>query len=140
MPKHWSPVSSSHFGADADRGASAAAMPTMCPACRSLSIATTARKPDANAYWRCSGCGEIWNAAERETGEGLACNANLPSCSLARRGSMTIVPVSPADEERRLRLLTEVVLPRWVGRCGPDCVDAWNNHLAPVLGIRVAAE
>jgi hypothetical protein len=28
-----------------------------------------------------------------------------------------------------------VVLPRWVGRCGPDCVDAWNNNLAPLTGI-----
>jgi hypothetical protein len=66
----------------------------------------------------------------------LACNAGQPACSLARRGTMTIVPVSDADAERRRRLLTEVVLPRWVGRCGPDCVDAWNNNLAPLTGIR----
>jgi TRAP-type C4-dicarboxylate transport system substrate-binding protein len=79
---------------------------------------------------------EIWEAADRETGEGLACNAGQPACSLARRGTMTIVPVSDADAERRRRLLTEVVLPRWVGRCGPDCVDAWNNNLAPLTGIR----
>lgn len=79
---------------------------------------------------------EIWQAADRETGEGLACNAGLPTCSSARRGSMTIVPVSAADTERRARLLTEVVLPRWVSRCGPDCVDAWNNNLQPVFGVR----
>ncbi len=84
--------------------------------------------------------GQIWDAADRETGEGLACNAGLPSCSLPRRGSMTIAPVSPADTERRRRLLTEGVLPRWVGRCGPDCVDAWNTHLAPLFGIEAHAE
>ena len=78
---------------------------------------------------------EIWLAADRETGEGLACNAGQAGCSLARRGSMTIVPVSAADEERRRRLLTDVVLPRWVQRCGQDCVTAWNAHLAPVFGI-----
>jgi TRAP-type C4-dicarboxylate transport system substrate-binding protein len=78
---------------------------------------------------------QIWQAADRETGEGLACNAGQPACSLARRGTMTIVPVSDADAERRRRLLTEVVLPRWVGRCGSDCVDAWNNNLAPLTGI-----
>ena len=79
---------------------------------------------------------EIWQAADRETGEGLDCLAGRPECTLARRGSMTIVPVSAADDERRRRLLTEVVLPRWVGRCGPDCVTAWNERLAPIFGIR----
>jgi TRAP-type C4-dicarboxylate transport system substrate-binding protein len=78
---------------------------------------------------------DVWRAADRETGEGLACNAGLPSCGMARRGQMTIVPVTQADDERRRRLLTEVVLPRWVGRCGADCVAAWNDNLAPVLGI-----
>ncbi|WP_372617454.1 TRAP transporter substrate-binding protein [Falsiroseomonas sp.] len=82
----------------------------------------------------------IWNAADRETGEGLACNAGRPDCSLARRGNMTIVPVSAADDERRRRLLTEVVLPRWVGRCGPDCAEAWNTRLAPLFGIRAEAD
>jgi TRAP-type C4-dicarboxylate transport system substrate-binding protein len=79
---------------------------------------------------------EIWEAADRETGEGLACLAGQPSCPNARRGNMTVVPVSPADAERRRRLLTDVVLPRWVSRCGLDCVDAWNTNLAPVFGIQ----
>lgn len=83
---------------------------------------------------------EIWNAADRETGDGLSCNAGQPACSTGRRGSMTVVPVTAADDERRRRLLTEVVLPRWVNRCGMDCVDAWNEHLAPVLGIRARSE
>lgn len=84
--------------------------------------------------------GEIWNAADRETGEGLACNAGQPACAAGRRGSMTVVPVSTSDDERRRRLLTEVVLPRWVSRCGPDCVDAWNERLAPVFGIQARSE
>jgi TRAP-type C4-dicarboxylate transport system substrate-binding protein len=83
---------------------------------------------------------QIWAAADRETGEGLACNAGLPTCTAGRRGNMTVVPVSPADDERRRQLLTEVVLPRWVNRCGTDCVEAWNEHLAPVLGIQARPE
>lgn len=83
---------------------------------------------------------QIWAAADRETGEGLACNAGLPGCTAGRRGNMTVVPVSAADDERRRRLLTEVVLPRWVNRCGMDCVEAWNDYLAPVLGIRARPE
>lgn len=42
--------------------------PIACPACRSSSISTTARNPDANAYWRCGRCGEVWNASRREAG------------------------------------------------------------------------
>jgi TRAP-type C4-dicarboxylate transport system substrate-binding protein len=78
----------------------------------------------------------IWQAAARETGEGLACNAGRPACPPAmRRGAMTLVPVSPEDEARRQDLLVETVLPRWIGRCGEDCVEAWNRHLAPVVGV-----
>lgn len=78
---------------------------------------------------------QIWDAAEVETGEGIACNAGLPACTAGRRGSMTIVPVSQADQERRIRLLTETVLPGWVRRCGEPCVEAWNDRLAPELGV-----
>jgi len=83
---------------------------------------------------------EIWAAADRETGEGLACNAGMPACSTGARGNMTVVAVTAADDDRRRRLLTEVVLPRWVSRCGPDCVDAWNQNLAPVFGIQARSE
>lgn len=79
---------------------------------------------------------DIWEAAERETGEGTACNAGRESCPPAQRGAMTIVPVSQADQARRLRLLTETVLPGWVRRCGDPCVEAWNTRLAPALGVR----
>ena len=53
-----------------DRSPVTASTPTVCPACRSAEIATTARKPDEHAYWRCSGCGEIWNAARRAASSG----------------------------------------------------------------------
>jgi transposase-like protein len=43
------------------------AVPVNCPACQSRSISTTAKKPDENSYWRCSGCGEVWNAGRRKT-------------------------------------------------------------------------
>jgi TRAP-type C4-dicarboxylate transport system substrate-binding protein len=84
---------------------------------------------------------DIWRAAAHETSEGLACNAGQPQCPAGlRRGAMTIVPVSAADEESRRRLLTETVLPRWIRRCGEQCVEAWNLHLAPVFGIRARTD
>ena len=46
----------------------AADVPASCPTCRSALITTTAKKPDANSYWRCTGCGEIWNGSRRDGG------------------------------------------------------------------------
>jgi len=40
-------------------------IPTACPACQSRAITTTGRQADENTYWRCAGCGEVWNAARR---------------------------------------------------------------------------
>ena len=39
---------------------------------------------------------DIWDAAERETGQGLACNSGQPNCQHGRRRSMTGLPVSSA--------------------------------------------
>lgn len=83
---------------------------------------------------------QIWEAADLETDEGLACNAGLPNCSTGRRGTMTIVPVTQNDNALRIRLLTETVLPGWVRRCGEPCVEAWNERLAPALGVSARLE
>jgi predicted Zn finger-like uncharacterized protein len=41
--------------------------PESCPICHSSSIVTTAKVPDADSYWRCTGCGEVWNDARRDS-------------------------------------------------------------------------
>ena len=43
----------------------AAPAPDACPACRSAKIVTTAKIADANSYWRCETCGEIWTPSRR---------------------------------------------------------------------------
>lgn len=54
-------------GADRSRPTAALSAPTACPECESAAITTTARNPDENTYWRCSACGEVWNAFRRNT-------------------------------------------------------------------------
>jgi len=83
---------------------------------------------------------EIWDGAREETGEGLACNAGRAGCRAGRPGRMQVVPVSPADAARRERLLRETVLPRWIGRCGPECAEAWNAVMAETTGITVRVD
>jgi predicted Zn finger-like uncharacterized protein len=41
--------------------------PVTCPFCRSSSIVTKAKNPDADSYWRCTTCGEIWNGGRSGT-------------------------------------------------------------------------
>ena len=42
-----------------------------CPFCRSSQITTTSKSATGNdVYWRCSGCGEIWNPSRLETQRG----------------------------------------------------------------------
>lgn len=40
-------------------------VPALCPACRSASIVTMAKRPGPDSYWRCRDCGEVWNAQRR---------------------------------------------------------------------------
>jgi predicted Zn finger-like uncharacterized protein len=40
--------------------------PTACPACRSTKVVTTSKVAALDSYWRCMGCGEVWNVSRRE--------------------------------------------------------------------------
>ena len=41
------------------------AAPKSCPACASTTLASTAKVPTAESYWRCMRCGEVWSPARR---------------------------------------------------------------------------
>ena len=77
----------------------------------------------------------IWAESARETGEGIACNAGTSACGSGRKGTMTVVSATPADERRRVELLTSKILPGWIERCGPQCVKVWQSTIGPVSGI-----
>lgn len=77
----------------------------------------------------------IWESAERETGEGLTCNAGRPECASGRRGRMTVVEPTPADARLLRDVFRDSVLPRWVDLCGADCARAWNGTLGRLTGI-----
>ena len=38
-----------------------------CPSCRSIDTVTASASPDADSYWRCTQCGEVWNVARVQT-------------------------------------------------------------------------
>jgi TRAP-type C4-dicarboxylate transport system substrate-binding protein len=82
----------------------------------------------------------IWEAADRETAGGLACDIGDASCIDGKLFHMQLVPVTPKDEARRARWFAENILPGWLRRCGDDCATAWNETLGPALGISAATE
>jgi ribosomal protein L37AE/L43A len=41
--------------------------PTACPFCQSPKISTPSEKVDASTYWRCDGCGQMWNVGRLRT-------------------------------------------------------------------------
>jgi len=45
-----------------------AAAPLFCPACRSSAVVTTSKVANADSYWRCAACGEVWNVARLKAG------------------------------------------------------------------------
>jgi TRAP-type C4-dicarboxylate transport system substrate-binding protein len=81
----------------------------------------------------------IWTESERETAEGIACDIGAPACSAPRKGHMTEVRASAADEKRRREIFASTVLPRWVQRCGPNCAAVWNQTVGPTAGFEAKA-
>lgn len=79
----------------------------------------------------------IWDEAERETGEGVACNTGAAGCSSGRKGRMMQVRESAADQARRREILVGTVLPAWQQRCGPACTASWNRTLGAASGIEL---
>jgi signal transduction histidine kinase len=80
----------------------------------------------------------IWAEAERETGEGIACNTGSPSCPTAAR---------PDDRGAGLAHRRRAP-PRDLRRHGaralgaplrPACADVWNRTIAPVVGFEARA-
>ena len=79
----------------------------------------------------------IWDAAERDTAEGIACNSGAASCALSRKGRMVVVNPSAQDQIKSHEIFSSVVLPRWQQRCTVDCAAIWNQTVGPVQKIQL---
>jgi TRAP-type C4-dicarboxylate transport system substrate-binding protein len=83
---------------------------------------------------------EIWQAAEDETIEGLACNTGEGTCRSGPPGHMTLVAVRPADRSRVHRILEQIIVPHWAERCGAQCAETWNATVGRNSGLVATAE
>jgi TRAP-type C4-dicarboxylate transport system substrate-binding protein len=77
----------------------------------------------------------IWIEAEKETSDGIACNVGAATCAGGRKGRMIEVRSTAADTAKRHDVLVNTVLPGWLKRCGPQCVQVWKQTVGPASGI-----
>jgi TRAP-type C4-dicarboxylate transport system substrate-binding protein len=77
----------------------------------------------------------VWQEAEREAQKELTCE---PAGACGAPGAFEMVRPTPQDQVRRRQVFEQTVLPSWLRRCGADCAAAWNETIAPAVGIRAA--
>jgi TRAP-type C4-dicarboxylate transport system substrate-binding protein len=77
----------------------------------------------------------IWNDAEAETRDGIACNTGAPGCAHGRSGRMLEVRPTAADATKARDIFAQQVLPAWLKRCGPACAPVWTQTMSPATGV-----
>jgi len=81
-----------------------------------------------------------WALGREATSDGIACNSgNAAGCKIGTLVSakpMSVSQPSDADRETVRKLLSEKVLPAWVQRCGARCGEVFNEHIAPIAGVK----
>ncbi|HWB49336.1 MAG TPA: TRAP transporter substrate-binding protein [Stellaceae bacterium] len=80
----------------------------------------------------------LWDLAERETQEGIACLTG-GTCGAGPAAKMKLVPTSADDLALVRKSFTSTVSPRWAERCGAACVANWNATVGRLLDLTVAA-
>jgi len=61
-------------------------------------------------------------------------------CTLGEPARMTLATLNAADRATLKNVVENVVLARWVKRCGKGCAQEWNAALGDITGITLAAD
>jgi TRAP-type C4-dicarboxylate transport system substrate-binding protein len=86
-----------------------------------------------------------WQLGGELTEEGIACNVgDAAGCrsgggAVVTNRPMTAARPQAADQATVRTLLASTVLPAWVRRCGARCGELYNQIVAPISGVRFAA-
>jgi TRAP-type C4-dicarboxylate transport system substrate-binding protein len=80
---------------------------------------------------------DMWAIGAKATEEGVNCNTGKGACTLGKKGNMTLVKISPADQALRKELVQNVVLVKWGKRCGKPCAEKWNATVGKIVGLTI---
>jgi TRAP-type C4-dicarboxylate transport system substrate-binding protein len=82
----------------------------------------------------------MWDLANRVNGDSVNCNTGREPCKEGTKFNMTLVQVSPQDEQKVKDAVTKVVLPLWKQTCNnvdPKCTETWNNTVGKARGYKI---
>jgi TRAP-type C4-dicarboxylate transport system substrate-binding protein len=80
---------------------------------------------------------KAWAGAEAEDTDGMACLTGVGKCPTGAPGDIKKVLLDKAGLATQDAILKDVVLKRWVERCGADCVKVWNATAGQAAGLAV---
>lgn len=78
---------------------------------------------------------KFWSIMKDLDVDAANCNVGKQPCKNGKLASMTLVPVSDADQQRFKTLVQESVLKGFVKRAGPDAAKEWNATVGKALGM-----
>jgi TRAP-type C4-dicarboxylate transport system substrate-binding protein len=79
---------------------------------------------------------EVWNDAAADTLDGLKCNTGDNQCKHGKKGQMSLVDYTAADNKKRIEIFNNTVLPRWLQRCGKSCNAVWQDIIQPASNLK----
>lgn len=79
----------------------------------------------------------LWQAADIQTSQGLACNAGDDSCRIGQKGAMKLVSATQSDRDKLQRIVSDFVIKRWLERCGVACAQDWTDSVGKLPGIAI---
>lgn len=82
----------------------------------------------------------LWEIGEQMYNEGVSCNIGKDPCTLGKKGSMTLVPVTEADEKLRGEIVQNTVLKEYGKRAGKQTSIRWNDTVGKELGLRIPVD
>lgn len=81
----------------------------------------------------------IWERTDFETEQGFLCLTGSAECTFGEPADMTLIEISPDDEEMLRQVLVDTIIPKWVERCGDHCVAEWNETIGELRDLKIAA-
>lgn len=83
---------------------------------------------------------ELWDLARTTNEDATSCSTGGAKCEKHTKYTMTLVSVSPADQDRVKRAAEETILGDWAQRCErvyQGCKQVWNDTVGKARGFAI---
>jgi len=77
----------------------------------------------------------MWDLAQQETDEGIACNTGEGECTLGVKASMTVTSLSEAEMQDFNQRVKQFVVDDWLEACSDTCKADWYASVGTLVGI-----